>query len=60
MEENIDREQIIKKHLYELQDINYKDWNIVKSLIDNEFSRIKEKSTFSCSEDTLEHLKVIL
>ena len=41
-----------------LEGITYKEWQILKNVIDNRFSEIKNQNTFTVSENTLENLKI--
>ena len=49
----------MEKIIHELEGITYREWQKIKLVVDNRFSEIEEKSTFSATEDTLEHLKII-
>lgn len=35
-----------------LENISYRDWNKIKNIIDDNFSRINNKSNFKCDEVT--------
>ncbi len=43
-----------------LEGITYKEWQILKNVIDNRFSEIKNQNTFTVSENTLENLKILI
>lgn len=42
-----------------LEGISYKEWEKLKMIIDDEFTNIKEKSTFHINEDTFNRINTI-
>ncbi len=48
----------MEEMLKDLEGITYKEWQILKNVIDNRFSEIKYQSKFNINENTLESLKV--
>lgn len=49
----------MEERLKALEGITYKDWNQLKLIVDTKFEKEREKSTFTATEDTFEHFKII-
>ena len=52
-------EEKISLYLTNLDGITYKEWRVLKTIIENKFVEEKEKSTFKIDESTSENLKAI-
>ena len=50
----------LQEVLKTLEGITYKEWKILKDVIDNRFVEIKNQNTFNVSENTLENLKILI
>lgn len=50
----------LQEVLKTLEGITYKEWEILKDVIDNRFVEIKKQNTFTVSENTLENLKILI
>lgn len=50
----------LQEVLKTLEGITYKEWKILKDVIDNRFVEIKNQNTFTVSENTLENLKILI
>lgn len=49
----------MEERIKALEGITYREWQRVKSVIDERFSEIKDENIFNATEDTFEHLKRI-
>lgn len=52
-------EEKIADYAKGLNGITFKEWRMLKALVDNKFEEEKEKSTFKLDEGTLEYINII-
>ena len=53
----LNNREVAKNIVLQLEGINVRDWEIIKSIIDETYEDIKNQSNFSCSETTLKKIK---
>lgn len=49
----------VEEKLKALEGITFREWQKVKSVVDNAFAEIKDQNTLTVNKNVLEHLKVI-
>lgn len=50
----------MEEKLKALEGITYKEWQVIKLVVDNKFAEIKNKNTLNVDENVLKELKTIL
>lgn len=58
--ENENEKDGLQEVLKALEGITYKEWKILKDVVDNRFAEIKNQNIFTVSENTLESLKILI
>lgn len=57
MEGNYDKKEIAKKIVDLLENVELRDWETIRDLIDTRYLMINQKSNFSCDKVTLNRLE---
>lgn len=57
MEGNYDKNEIAKKIVDLLENVELRDWEKIKNIVDARYLMINQKSNFSCDKVTLNRLK---
>ena len=52
-----DKKQVAKEIIKLLENVNVRDWEKIKQIIDSRYSFIKDKSNFSCDKVTLNKIE---